>query len=177
MRRESGFTLIELLAVVGLTAVLLTLGASALREYWFRQALDGSAEAVESEFRHLQQQTVAESHPLVFGAWFRTGAQAGGQWGSLKFDPKDASTSADDVCTLVGSPRTFDAGVVVDAASFEEPVGVGSTCSGVAPSGSKQVFFYARGAATAGSVTLFHPATGRSRTVTVSGLTGRVEIQ
>ena len=174
MRRQSGFTLIEIMVVLGMTAVLLTMGAAAVRHYWFVQAIEGAAEEVESELRTLQQRTIAESHPLVYGAWFRTGDVAE-QWGILKFDPKDPSSSSDDVCTQVGPPRSFDNGVIVGAAEFDPPTGVGTTCNGVAPADSEQVFFYARGSATPGEVTLNHPPTGQSKTVTVSELTGRVD--
>lgn len=176
MRRQSGFTLIELLVVIGITSVLLTLSAYAIRHYWFVKAIDGAAEEVESELRALQQRTIAESHPLVYGAWFKTG-DVTGQWGILKFDPKDPSESTDDVCTQVGSPRSFNDGVVVSAVDFAPPVGVGTTCNGVAPAGAEKVFFYARGSATPGEVTLHHPLSDRSRTVTVSELTGRVDRQ
>lgn len=176
MRRESGFTLVELLVVVGMTAVLLTLSASAIRHYWFRQSLDGAAEQVVNDLRNLQQETIAESHPVVFGAWFRTGTPSGGQYGILKFDPKDVSISSDDVCTLVDSPQTFGNMVSITAVNFDTASEIEPVCGPVAPAGSEKVFFYARGSATAGSLTLHQPDIGEV-TVNVSAVTGRVEAQ
>ena len=174
MRRQAGFTLIELLVVMGITSVLLTLSAFALRHYWFVQAIESAAEEIESELRQVQQQTIAESHPLVYGAWFRTGVTSG-QYGILKFDPKDTSTSSDDECTQVGPARTLGNGVVITEAAFEAAPEIDATCAPVLPVGGEPVFFYARGSATPGDLTLYHAQTDDSRTVTVSGVTGRVE--
>ena len=176
MRRESGMTLIEILAVLGITTVLLTLGASALRHYWFVQSVEGAAEEIESELRQIQQQTIAESHPLVYGAWFKTDVTSA-QYGILKFDPKDTSTSSDDTCTHVGSARTLGNGVVITAAAFDADPEIDATCASVLPAGAEPVFFYARGSATAGELTVYHAETQDSMTVTVSGVTGRVEQQ
>ena len=175
MRRESGLTLIEMLVVLGITAVLLTLSVSALRQYWFVRAIEGAADEVQSELRQLQQKTIAESHPLVYGAWFKTGDQPSGQYGVIKFDPKDTSTPSDDVCTQEGAARSFGAGVVISAVDFDPPTGVGTTCSAVIPDGAETAFFYARGSATPGELTLYHAETEESRVLTVSELTGRVE--
>ena len=176
MRRQTGFTLIEVLVVLAITSTLLTLGAAAVRHYWFQNAIEGAAEEVQSELRLLQQKTVADSHPMVYGAWFKTGSGSD-QWGVLKFDPKDTSTSSDDECTQLGGPRKFGTGIEVSAVDFDPPTGIGTVCDTTAPSGSEEVFFYARGTATAGQLTLFHPQTGRSIDVTVSEMTGRVEKQ
>ena len=176
MRRESGFTLIEVLVVILITSILLTLSAFAVRHYWFSKSLDSAVEQTVSELRQVQQQTVAESHPLVFGAWFQTDVQDD-QYAVLKFDPNDTSTASDDECTQVGSPRTFENRVVITEVQFDPAPGIGTTCNSVVPAGSEQVFFYARGTATEGELTLFHDETGKSATVTVSGMTARVEEQ
>lgn len=177
MRRESGFTLIELLTVILIGAILMTLGASAVRQYWFVNAADGAAEKVVAELRQLQQRTAAESHPMVYGAWFKEDVTTG-QWGLLRYDPKDASVSTDDVCAQLGTPQRFGDGVVVTSASFDAAGGsIETKCTATAPGGSDLVFFYARGSATDGEISLDHEAISEPLTVTVSGVTGRVELQ
>jgi prepilin-type N-terminal cleavage/methylation domain-containing protein len=167
-RSQRGFTLVELLVVISITSVLLTLSASALRNYWLTQALKGSTEQLVSQLRQLQQRTDAESHPVVYGARFEVGTP---NWATVRYDPKSATTTTDDECTLVATP-SFSDGVNVSAADFDPPAGLDvSKC----PSPAQDfTFFYARGTATQGAVTLTHSTTGRSETVSVLPLTGRV---
>ncbi len=177
MRRESGFTLIELLVVILISSVLLTLSATAVRHYWFVSSADSAAEEIVAELRGLQQRTTAESHPMVYGAWFKETVPAG-QWGILQFDPKDASTSSDDECRQLGPARTMGDGVVVDSASFDAAGGtLASRCAAAGPEGADLVFFYARGSATDGELALDHEALSQPLVITVSGTTGRVERQ
>ena len=177
MRRESGFTLIEILVALAMSAVLLTLGAAALRHYWLLHSVDSDRGSLISELRGLQQRTVAESHPLIYGAWFREGTGLSSNWGVLRFDPKDTSTPADDACAQVGPARSFSNEVYVQAADFEPGPDETSICSAAAPPGSDLVFFYARGSATAGTIVLRQDAVDRAAGVSVSGITGRVEEQ
>ena len=177
MRRESGFTLIELLVVMSISAVLMTLGASAVRHFWFVNAVDKGAEQVQSELRQLQQRATAQSHPLVYGAWFRTGQNS--SWGVLKFDPKNASTASDDECTQVGGAEVLPSGATFSAVDFSTTgaTTIETKCSVVAPAGSERVYFFARGTATPGELTVYQSNINESRTLAVSALTGRVDEQ
>jgi prepilin-type N-terminal cleavage/methylation domain-containing protein len=163
-RSDAGFTLVELLVVITITGILLTLGASALRTYWLTQALEGSAEEIVSQLRQLQQRTDSESHPLVYGVRFEVGSSA---WTIIRYDPSAALNK----CTTDGT-RTFSDGVYVSAANFASPSNVNVTDC---PNSSQQfVFFYARGTATGGSLTLRHDITSDTETISVLPLTGRV---
>jgi type II secretion system protein H len=171
MQRDQGFTLIEILTTIAIGAILLTLGASALRGYWFGRALHDGAEQVVSELRNAQERAVAESHPLVYGGWFD---QDSSEWGVVRFDPKDASVPGDDECVVISGPNKFDAGVVVDEVSFEDVSPQTTVCAPAVPTGAEIAFFFARGTASPGEVTLVQPKNGDTETITVSGLTGRV---
>jgi prepilin-type N-terminal cleavage/methylation domain-containing protein len=174
VQKEAGFTLIEMLVAMALSAILLTLGAAAIRHYWFVQALEGSTDSVVTQMRQAQQQAESESHPLVYGVWFiNVGDSA--RWGTLQYDPAEASP-----CTEIGK-RRFTTGVHISNVSFQVDPTRTTACrsalgtAGIPSSGSAQIaFFYARGTATPGSLTLEQTQLGRSKGLTVTGITGRV---
>lgn len=183
MKREHGFTLVELMVTMALLSVLLTLGVGALRYFWLGQSLTRERDEIFTNLRALQQQVVAESNPLVFGAWFKVttpSTDAGvTHWGTFRYNPATPS------CTSTGQYRT-DGGVLIAAADFAESL-AGATVSEVetlcgtqiaAASGATDfVLFLARGTATAGCVTLTQPNRDmEDRSVQVSALTGRVEL-
>lgn len=184
MKREQGFTLIELLATMALLSILLTLGVSALRFFWLGQSLTRERDEIFTNLRALQQQVVAESNPLVFGAWFkaRTPATDDGsdQWGTFRYRP-----GTSPVCTSTGRYR-LDGSVQIRSASFADSLpgappltDVVNACLAQVPAASGAtdfVFFLARGTATTGCVTLTQPSRDMDDVVVaVSFLTGRVE--
>lgn len=168
MRREDGFTLSELLVACLVMSIVLGLGAYSLRRYWQTRALHGSVDEVVTELRGEHQRASSESHPWVWGAWFKQGTS---RWGVVR---ANASTGACEV----RSRRTLSTGVTVSAVSFDDVTSpaVSSNCAAAAESGSEVVLFFARGSATAGSVSLAHAEVGggAARTITVSPITGRV---
>lgn len=172
---EGGYTLIEMLVTLFIGALLLTLSASALRNFWLNQSLDASTNSLVTDLRKQQQESVSQSHPLVFGARFTLGAST---WTLYTFDPGASSEPTDDTCT--SATRTFDTGAFnarVEVSSISITNVTSSPefvkCSG-GDNSAKILFFYARGTATGGSVVLQQPSLGRSQTVTVSAATGRV---
>ena len=166
-RNERGFTLIELLTALGLVAVLMTLGAGALRTYWLRQGLVRSSEVVVTEMRGAQQRAMAESHPVVYGLRFAPGSS---DWSIVQFDPRKASNKCIEV-----ERHTFPTKVSVSAASFAGGGEATTTCRSALGSSSQLAFFFSRGTATAGSVTLRSPYVDSTKTVDVFGVTGRAE--
>ena len=168
---ERGFTLIEVLVAMALASILITLGAFALRSYWINRSLEGARAEVGSTMRQLQQQSVSESHPLVFGVRFTPGGgptSATTTWATLKYNPNSSGAKCEVLQT-----NTFSTKVYVSAATFDSPSLDVSNCS--AGPGESFVWFYARGTATAGSLTLSQPELDRELDVTVSGLTSRIE--
>jgi prepilin-type N-terminal cleavage/methylation domain-containing protein len=170
---EDGFTLVELLIGMMLLVVLLGLGIFALRQFWLNHSLRGARTEVVTQLRQLQQRSVSESHPLVYGARFRASSST---FGLVKFNPHDTATTADDTCSEM-STVTLGSGVRVTSATFTSASGITSLCrSQIAGATSDEfVFFYARGTATEGNLTLEVPALpGRSLSVGVTPITGRV---
>ena len=179
MDKEDGFTLIELLVIMGLVAILMTLGAFAARQFWFQRSLTGGQDQVVTQLRALQQKVVAEGITTRwYGAWFNTTAATDHQWGTVRYDSVASS------CTLTGSFQ-FDAGVEVAAVDFADSVSGTSvttaitTCRNLAtiPDSSDLVFFLSRGTATESSsdLRITQPRLGRTEAIRVLSLTGRAE--
>ena len=175
-RSEDGFTLVELLAVITLTGILLSLGAAAARHFWLVRSLQGAQDEVVTELRQLQQRVVTETHPRVYGARFRRGSSS---WGIVQYDPSAASPQCKQV-----APRSFDAGVTVSSSTgpsndFADSDPYTTTCRAeiAGASADEFVFFFARGNATAGKLTLWLDNLGHSKSVAVAGITGRVTKQ
>ena len=165
--QESGFTLIELLAVVTLTAILMTIGASAVRRFWFVQSLSGAQNEVVTQLRDMQQEARA-TEPKVYGARFWFGES---DWELISYD---RAQPVGQRCEQHVRPRQFNTGVVVTAATtFEDPLPSGEM-SQCLKGADEMIFFYARGSATPGSITVYQPNIDRSLRVCVTGLTGRV---
>ena len=168
MKREDGFTLSELLIAVVVLSAVLALGASSFRRYWQTSALRGGVDAVVTELRAQQQKASSESHPWVWGAWFKEGT---GRWGVVR------GNSSDGTCE-VKSRHTLSTRVTFGAVSFADvtTLSLSSNCSAAAEPGAEVVLFFPRGSATEGTVSVAHAEVGGGtpRTITVSPITGRV---
>jgi len=175
MRKEAGFTLIELLSAMALAAILMTLGASGLRQYWLVRSLDAAGGEVSSELRLLQQRAASESSPVLFGASFRPGTTS---WKTFRYSMgANISDAADDTCVALTN-GTLSTGVTVlattaFAASSQVSSGKLSAGCGVL-STDKVTVFFPKGSATSGHLDLQQPSLGRSTAVCVSPLTSRV---
>jgi prepilin-type N-terminal cleavage/methylation domain-containing protein len=174
MRKEEGYTLVEVLVTMSLAAMLLVLSAGAARTYWLNSALQGSKGEIVSQLRQMQEQVVSETHPTVFGARFRIGSS---NWGVVEYDPTITGSHPSTTCQEVRS-NTFSTGVIVTSAAFTAAADTAMTnlCKTI-PGATNDafVFFFARGSATGGTVTVTQPSLGRSASVSVSPITGRTE--
>lgn len=182
MRREEGFTLIELMVAISIGAILMTLSATALRTYWFVQALDGATDETVTQLRELQEDAVSQSFPLVFGARFVSGATS---WNLVTYNPNGGAEGPGDNppgrCALRSVPfdtGVFNAGIEIASSSVVNDPLASEYSACVSESdivdGDDVIWFYARGTATGGSVVIEHPVSGRRETVTVGTATGRV---
>jgi prepilin-type N-terminal cleavage/methylation domain-containing protein len=172
LRDCRGFTLVELLVVLSLTAILVTLGAFAVRHFWFVRSLSGAQGEVATQLRRQQQRVMAASNPFVHGAHFEEGSS---DWELIRFDPLGAG-SDDDECSIQAT-RGFDLRVEVSGVGFDAlqaPEQATACVADLGGAADEYVFFFARGNATQGSVTVTQPQLGRSETVTVTDITGRV---
>jgi prepilin-type N-terminal cleavage/methylation domain-containing protein len=173
LRGAEGFTLVELLVTLLLMTVLLALAAGALRHYWWVQSLEGGQDSIVTDLRGLQQRVTSETFPVVYGARFTAGSSF---WENVRYDPVANSCSVVREADLDGGE--FSGGVVVESAEFEDYITGGNDASDGCTSGltgASVVFFFARGTATPGELTLVHSTLDRRKDVCVTGLTARVD--
>ena len=174
---EAGFTIMELMVVMLIGSILVTLGAFAVRQFWQKRSLQGAQDQVAVQMRQVQQRSMAETYPIVYGIRFQKGTS---NWGVVRYN---ASTLA---CQAVNNLKMGD-GVQFQAAGTDfpdVPTGTGATstaCRNAAPASAdyEVVFFYPKGsasAAAAGStVTLLQPGLPETKVLTVLPNTGRVQ--
>lgn len=171
---ERGFTILELVSVMVLLSLVVMIGGSAFRHYWLLHSLESAQGDVATQLRQIQARVASESHPFIYGARFTPGSPT---WSLVKYNQgTNRLTTADDSCANDGGIRTMPGiETVGSSTSFSPPLGVDFSKCGGAHSTDVFVMFYARGTATGGTLTLRSAALDKTRTITVSSLTARVE--
>ena len=153
--RDAGFTLVELMVTLTLAGVLLALGTMPLKNYAQAQSHAGSARTVVEVMRNAQVRSVAEgtTYKVVLEAHqVRVFRADGGVFGTTPL----LSTPIDPRVTLTGPSFT-------KAAS----AGGGPTTDG---------YFYPRGNASKGQLTVVRVGSAKVYTIAVEGLTARVSL-
>lgn len=155
-KSDEGFTLIELSAAMVLFGILALVAVTSYRSYQRAHDEQGSADAVVSALRNLQERSSSESRTYCLR--FGSDATSWTVW-----------RTACGTGTQTGAGRTDSSRVTLPVAdrSFVDRTGVTST---------SDVYFYRSGMASAGSLKV--RASGRSKvyTIRVEGLTGRVSV-
>lgn len=160
---QRGFSLIEVLTAVALIGILVTLSASSFRTYWLGRSLDSAQGEVKAQLQRTQEQAVSESQPFSFGVRFQVGSS---RWDVVRYNPTSST------CTVLAQ-KSLGNGVIVSSGGFDPAASIAtSTCPDEA--GSIFVWYFARGTATAGTLTLRQPVLDKERTIEVVGLTGKV---
>lgn len=182
---EAGFSLIELLAAIAIAGILVTLSATAFRQFWLVRSLSSAQAEIATQLRRQQQRVVSETHPLVYGARFPQGADRS-DFGLIRFnaDANGDGNFGDYTCAETGRVN-LPAGVLVQpgsATDFDDGVAgaedIVDFCEAAAAGWNNDdfVFFFARGNATSGQVEVKQTALSgdRRRAVCVIELTARV---
>jgi prepilin-type N-terminal cleavage/methylation domain-containing protein len=170
---QQGFTVIELLVVATLTTVLLSLGAVAVRHFWLVRSLQGAEDQVVAQMRQVQQRSMAETYPIVYGLRFEKNTA---NWGIVRYNASSAT------CASVSTLKLGDGVIFVNDAETDFPDVTTATtaCRNAAPASANYeiVFFYPKGSTNAtsaiGTVKLIQPALGTIEKIQVSPLTGKV---
>lgn len=162
-RFDSGVTLIELIVVMTLIGIVSATTVWGLRQYQRSQALKGTANNVVAALRNAAER--AQSEGRTYCVDIATGGKSWSLWRST-CPPGPASNS--DPATQVGSnTQVQDSGVTIGVTSLDAD-SHGNTCGGALGC----VFFYPRGNATGGTLTISRGTT--TYTVKIEGLTSRV---
>jgi len=154
-RGDDGFTLIEVLVVMVVMGVLMAIAIPSWSHYQNKQNYLGSAQLVVSEMRRIQLQAVAQE------TTYRVDFTVGGKTFKV-YQLTDATAGTYTLTQTVSLPGS--------AATFASPAF--TMKDGTA---STSAWFYARGTASDGTVTLTRTNTGgHAYVINVEGLTGRV---
>lgn len=151
---DAGVTLVELVVTIALVGVLMAIAVGGYASWARSSEHEGAATEVQSVLRQAQQRAVTEGRATCVE--FDT---AGDRWTLFR------GTCADPGRTAIEGPVEVDsARVHLRSAAFS--AGAGSTTG---------VTFSSRGTATPGSVVVSRDGSSRIWTISVEGLTGRVE--
>ena len=148
-RGDSGFTLIELLVSMVLFGVLVGLSVAPYASYRLRQEHVGSARELVSFLRRSQVRSVAEETTYRVDLTSTT----------AKMYRYNGTTYV-----LVQSTKPSNSKVTYTSISFAQPNGgLGSS-----------IYFYAKGSAEKGSLTVSRSGSSKTYSISVEGLTARV---
>lgn len=165
--RENGFTIIELMVVAVIGAVLLGLGGAALRHYTRAKALESAHTTTVSQLRAVQQRSFTEGYPNAYGVRY---LKNGTRWDVVRYNATAGT------CAVVESHLLTNSVAIAPSTDFPDSTAA-TACRSATPGPSADfevALFYARGSATAGTVTFKLSGTDKSRSITVNGSTGRV---
>jgi prepilin-type N-terminal cleavage/methylation domain-containing protein len=169
---EAGFTLVELLWVMAIAGVLLTLGAFAVRQFWMVRSLQGAQDMMVTQLRQVQQRSVSESYPKVYG---------------VAVLPNDDDFSVvrgnatDNSCVVVNR-QVLDGGVKFTSNSNLGTISAMTTNCRTTLGNAAYVmaFMYPKGSSSVGStaatqkIEMTQPGINRTKALQISPLTGRV---
>src|SRR5688500_10054793 len=132
---DGGFSLIELIFTMALVTILMTLGAFAARQFWFRRSLTGGQDQIVTQLRALQSKVVGEGSASRYrGAWFDPGTE---DWGTLSYNATTATCTATGTFELDAGVEIQDADVATTAAGVDfAPVSTDCKGEGDAPNNS-----------------------------------------
>ena len=158
---EQGFTLLELVVTLAIAGILMAIGFLAMRSYLIAHRESGTAQEIRSALRAAAEQSLSEGR--TYCVYF-----TGTTWATYRFNCTVPANKVD------GPHQVEDSSITLGSIAFTPPVppvvGQNTAC----PTANRCAYFYPRGTAIAGSLSVTRP--GKSYTVNVEGLTGRVSL-
>jgi prepilin-type N-terminal cleavage/methylation domain-containing protein len=158
---DGGFTLIEVLVTLALAGILMTLGAGALKGFVLANRQSGTAQQIRSTLSTAGEQALSQGR--TYCVYFTATT-----WATYRSD-----------CTVAANKTsaTFqveDASIQLSAISFPAPSPAIANQNTACPAAGRCAYFYPRGTALAG--TLQVSRSGKTYSINVNGLTGRVSV-
>jgi len=159
--RDTGMTLVETVFTIAIAGILMAIGFTAVRSFLFANREQGTAQQIRSALRNAEEQTLSQGR--TYCVYFTSST-----WATYKSDCTVAANKT------VGPQQVADTSIALASISFPAPspaiLGQGTAC----PVAGKCAYFYPRGTALAGSLQVTR--TGKTYTLSVEGLTGRVSL-
>ena len=160
-RADDGMTLLELMVTLSVAGVLMALGVGGMRTYLIATRESSTAQSVRSALRAAGEQAVSEGR--TYCVLFTTTT-----WTLYR---SDCTVAADKVD---GPHQVDDPSITLTAVNFPPPSLAIPNENTSCPQSGHCAYFYPRGTALAGGLQVLRP--GKTYTITVEGLTGRVSL-
>lgn len=157
---DAGFTLIEALSVMAIAGILMAISVWGIHSYLVASREKGTATQIQSALRNTADRSLAEGRTYCVLFTSTT-------WSVYVHDCSVTTNLTGGVQKVGGSDQTL-------TAAFPVPSSMDPTEVTNCPSSGRCAYFYPRGNAIAGTVTISRRGSGKQYVVTVIGLTGRV---
>lgn len=154
-------TLVETVVTIALAGVLMTIGFLAVRNFLVASRELGTAQQIRSALRNAEEQALSQGR--TYCVYFTSTT-----WATYKSD----CTVAVDKTT--GPSQVSDTSITLGSIVFPAPSPAIPNQTTACPAAGACAYFYPRGTALAGTLHVVRP--GKTYTLTVEGLTGRVSL-
>lgn len=153
-RDDGGFTLVETLVVLAIGGIMMGIVSWGYRSYQISADHRGGTAQVVSTFRNAQSRSISEARTYC--------VRVDAETRTLRLYRYSCDTASGG--EIVGGTVDMPRGITFADVRFTRPDGVTGT----------DAYFYPRGSASPGGLTVRRNASDRTYTVTVEGLTARV---
>lgn len=153
--------MIELIVTLSLAGILMTIGILAMKSYLASNRQASTAQSIRSLLRGTGERAISEGR--TYCVYFTAST-----WTVYRSDCTIATNKAS------GPETVYDPSISLASISFPAPSSALPGQSSACPIAGRCAYFYPRGNALAGSLQVNR--TGKSYTVSVEGLTGRVSL-
>ena len=159
--KDTGMTLVETVVTLALAGVLMTIGFVSVRNFLIAGREQGTAVQIRSALRNAEEQALSQGR--TYCVYFTSTT-----WATYK---SDCTVAADKTN---GPSQVADPSIQLGSIAFPAPSPAIPGQSTACPAAGACAYFYPRGTALAGTLRVVRP--GKTYTLTVEGLTGRVSL-
>lgn len=159
--KDTGMTMIETVVTLAIASVLMAIGFVAVRNFLVASREQGTAEQIRSALRNAEEQALSQGR--TYCVYFTSTT-----WTTYK---SDCTVPADKTS---GPSQVADPSIQLGGVAFPAPNPAVPNQTTTCPVAGSCAYFYPRGTALAGTLSVVR--TGKTYTLTVEGLTGRVSL-
>ena len=159
--RDTGMTMVETVVTLAIAGILMTIGFLAVRNFLLSSRELGTAQQIRSALRNAEEQALSQGR--TYCVYFTSTT-----WATYK---SDCTVTADKT---TGPSQVADTSITLGSVAFPAPNPAIPNQTTSCPAAGKCAYFYPRGTALAGSLHVVR--SGKTFTLTVEGLTGRVSL-